>query len=106
MVLEVGGEKTVAQSVAAVRPQGTVVVIGAVSGSGGGIAPRSLIAGATRVQGIYVGSRRMHEELARFVELQKISPVVDRTFAFADVPEAYRYFQAGRHFGKVTIAVD
>lgn len=105
LVLEVGGEKTVAQSVAAVRPQGTVVVIGAVSGVGGGIGPRTLIPGATRVQGIYVGSRRMHEELARFVELHRISPVVDRTFGFAVTPDAYHYFQAGKHFGKVAIAV-
>jgi NADPH:quinone reductase-like Zn-dependent oxidoreductase len=105
MVLEVGGEKTVAQSVASVHPQGTVVIIGAVSGVGGGIAPRSLIPGATRVQGVFVGSRRMHEELARFVELKKISPVVDRTFAFAELPEACRFFQDGKHFGKVALAV-
>ncbi len=104
-VLEVGGEKTVALSVASVRPQGTVVIIGAVSGIGGGIGPRSLIPGATRVQGIYVGSRRMHEDLARFVELKKISPVVDRAFAFADLPEAFRYFQAGQHFGKVAVTL-
>jgi len=104
-VLEVGGEKTVALSVASVRPQGTVVIIGAVSGVGGGIGPRSLIPGATRVQGIYVGSRRMHEDLARFVELKKITPVVDRTFAFADVPDAFRHFQAGQHFGKVAVTL-
>ncbi len=105
MVLEVGGEKTVAQSVASVRTQGTVVIIGAVSGGGGGIGPRSLIPGATRVQGIYVGSRSMHQDLARFVELKQIKPVVDRAFAFTDAPEAYRYFQDGKHFGKVTLAV-
>jgi NADPH:quinone reductase-like Zn-dependent oxidoreductase len=103
VVLEVGGEKTVVQSVAATRPQGTVVIIGAVSGFGGGIAPRSLIPGATRVQGIYVGSRRMHEELARFVELRQIKPVVDRTFALAEAPAAYREFQAGKHFGKIAL---
>jgi NADPH:quinone reductase-like Zn-dependent oxidoreductase len=104
-VVEVGGEKTVGQSVASVRPQGTVVIIGAVSGIGGGIGPRSLIPGATRVQGIYVGSRRMHQDLARFVELKKIQPVVDRRFAFADVPDAYRHFQAAQHFGKVAITL-
>jgi NADPH:quinone reductase-like Zn-dependent oxidoreductase len=105
VVLEVGGEKTITQSVGSVRPQGTVVIIGAVSGGGGGIVPRSLIPNATRVQGIYVGSRAMHEQLARFVELHKISPVVDRSFAFTAVPDAFRYFQDGKHFGKVTIAV-
>jgi len=82
-----------------------VVIIGAVSGIGGGIGPRSLIPGATRVQGIYVGSRRMHQDLARFVELKKIQPVVDRTFAFADVPDAYRHFQAAQHFGKLAITL-
>jgi NADPH:quinone reductase-like Zn-dependent oxidoreductase len=83
--------------------QGTVVTIGAVSGSGGGIPPRALIAGAIRLQGVYVGPRRMHEKLARFVETAKIRPVVDRTFAFEELPQACRHFEAGRHFGKVTV---
>lgn len=104
-VLEVGGEKTAAQSLASVRMQGTVVIIGGVSGFGGAINPRSLIVGATRVQGVYVGSRQMHEDLARFVASAKIEPVVDKVFALGDAPEAYRHFEAGRHFGKVGVAL-
>ena len=103
VALEVGGEKTIQQSLASVRMQGTVVTIGAVSGSGGGVPPRALIPGATRLQGVYVGPRRMHEKLARFVENAKIRPVVDRVFEFAEAPEAYRYFEAGKHFGKVVV---
>jgi NADPH:quinone reductase-like Zn-dependent oxidoreductase len=103
-VLEVGGEKTIGQSLAAVRMDGTIVIIGAVSGVGGAIVPRQLITGSIRVQGVYVGSRRMHEDLARFVEMAKISPVVDRSFPLAEAPDAFRYFEAGRHFGKVGIA--
>ncbi len=103
VVLEVGGEKTLAQSLQSVRMQGTVCIIGAVSGNGATIAPRSLIVGATRVQGVYVGSRRMHESLARFVEVAKIRPVVDRIFAGDDAQNAYRYFETGSHFGKVTL---
>jgi NADPH:quinone reductase-like Zn-dependent oxidoreductase len=103
VVLEVGGEKTIQQSLASVRMQGTVVTIGAVSGSGGGVPPRALIPGATRLQGVYVGPRRMHEKLARFVGNAKIRPVVDRVFEFTQVPEAYRYFEAGKHFGKVVV---
>lgn len=104
LVLEVGGEKTVQQSIASVRAQGTVAIIGAVSGMGGAIAPRSLIFGATRVQGVYVGSRRMHADLARFTEVMKIRPVVDKVFGFDEVPAAYRYFEAGKHFGKVAVS--
>lgn len=103
LVLEVGGEKTVGQSLASLRMGATMIVIGAVSGLGGGIVPRSLIGGSTRVQGIYVGSRQMHEELSRFVAQQRITPVVDKVFAFGEAPEAFRHFEASRHFGKVAL---
>ncbi|MEO8308356.1 MAG: NAD(P)-dependent alcohol dehydrogenase [Pseudomonadota bacterium] len=105
-VLEVGGEKTIGQSLASVRMDGTIVIIGAVSGVGGAILPRQLITGSTRVQGVYVGSRSMHEELARFVELTQIVPVVDRMFPLEEAPDAYTYFLAGRHFGKVGLLCD
>jgi NADPH:quinone reductase-like Zn-dependent oxidoreductase len=103
VVLEVGGEKTAPQSLASVRMQGTVVIIGGVSGPGGTINPRALIGNATRLQGVYVGSRQMHEELARFVSQMGLKPVIDRRFAFAEAPEALRYFEAGKHFGKVAL---
>jgi NADPH:quinone reductase-like Zn-dependent oxidoreductase len=104
-VLEVGGEKTIGQSLASVRMDGTIVIIGAVSGVGGAILPRQLITGSTRVQGVYVGSRGMHEDLARFVELAKIVPVVDRSFPLGEAPEAFNYFLAGKHLGKVGISI-
>lgn len=103
MVLEVGGEKTIGQSLASLQMGGTIVVIGGVSGFGGAIVPRSLISGSTRVQGVYVGSRQMHEDLARFVGINKIRPVIDKVFAFDDAQNAFRHFEAGRHFGKVAL---
>lgn len=106
LVLEVGGEQTLPQSLAAVRMQGTVVTIGAVSGSGGGIPPRALIGGAVRLQGVYVGPRRYHEKLARFVAAAKIRPVVDRVFAFGELPQAYQHLAGGKHFGKVVVRLD
>lgn len=106
LVLEVGGEKTFAQSLASVRMQGSIMVIGGVTGLGGTMVPRQLVGVAVRMQGVYVGSRNMHEDLARFVEVARIRPVIDRVFAFAEVPEAFRHFAAGRHFGKVAIGFD
>ncbi len=103
LVLEVGGEKTIPQTLAAARLGGTVIIIGGVSGFGGAVNPRALIGGVLRMQGVFVGSRRMHENLARFVEQQRLQPVVDRRFAFDQAPEAYRHFEAGKHFGKVAI---
>ena len=104
-VVEVGGEKTIEQSLASIRVGGAITVIGAVSGMGGGIAPRSLIATNARILGVYVGSREMHENLARAVAINAIQPVVDRVFPFEAAPEAFRHFGEGAHFGKVGVSL-
>jgi NADPH:quinone reductase-like Zn-dependent oxidoreductase len=105
VVLEVGGQGTVNQSVAAASMEGTVAVIGGVSGFGGEVNPTSLLAGAKRLVGIFVGSRKMLEEVIIFAQVVGLEPVVDRVFAFDQAPEAYRYMESGEHFGKVVIAV-
>lgn len=106
LVVEVGGSKTVMHSIASTRMGGTVAIIGAVSGPGGAVDPMMLIGGATRLQGIYVGSRQMHEDLARFVEVAEIRPVVDSVFAFEELPAACRHFTSGKHFGKVVVSIN
>lgn len=58
-----------------------------------------------RVQGIFGGSREMLESMARAMALARLRPVVDRVFPFEGVPQAYEYFSAQRHFGKVVVRV-
>jgi NADPH:quinone reductase-like Zn-dependent oxidoreductase len=60
---------------------------------------------SVRVQGIYVGSRAMFEDMNRAIALHKLRPVVDRVFPFDQAPEAFRYMESGAHFGKVVIRV-
>ncbi len=105
LVLEVGGSQTIMKSIAATRLGGTVAVIGAVSGPGAALEPMSLIGSSVRLQGIYVGSREMHEQLARFVEVAGIRPVVDSVFAFEELPQACGHFLGGKHFGKVVVSI-
>ena len=106
LVLEVGGSQTIMKSISSTRLGGTVAVIGAVSGPGAALEPMSLIASAVRLQGIYVGSREMHEALARFVEVAGIRPVVDNVFAFEELPQACGHFLGGKHFGKVVVSIN
>lgn len=105
LVVEVGGEATLARSVAATRLGGTLAVIGGLGGFGAELGPMPLIGGAKRLEGILVGSRAMLEELSRFVGLTGLRPVVDRVFPFAEAREAFRHLEAAGHFGKVVIAV-
>jgi NADPH:quinone reductase-like Zn-dependent oxidoreductase len=105
VVVEVGGPGTFDQSLAALRYNGTLAQIGALTGARGevntfGIFQKSLI-----VRGIYVGSRRMFEALNRAIVTTGLRPVVDRVFPFDEARAAYDHLASGAHFGKVVIGV-
>lgn len=106
VTVEVGGEATLPRSLAATAPGGTVVVIGRVSGGGAiSIDPGLLIGRARRLAGITTGSRAMLEQLVRFVEVNRLLPVIDTVFPFSDAAAAYAHLASGQHFGKVAVSV-
>jgi NADPH:quinone reductase-like Zn-dependent oxidoreductase len=43
--------------------------------------------------------------LTELIQAGKVTPVIDRTYALIDVPEAIRYFQQGHVRGKIVILV-
>jgi NADPH:quinone reductase-like Zn-dependent oxidoreductase len=104
-VVEVGGKGTLPRSVTTLRPGGALALVGGFAGFDGAIGPMSLMIGAKRAFGVFVGSRKMLEDLARFVEARALRPVVDTTFDFDDARAAYAHLESGRHFGKVAVAV-
>jgi NADPH:quinone reductase-like Zn-dependent oxidoreductase len=106
LVLETSGRDTLGQSMAAVRPQGTLAVVGGTSGWGGQLDADALIDGALHLCGILVGSRAMAEDLVRFVEHSGIRPLIDRRFRFDQAAAAYEYLGTARHVGKVVIDVE
>jgi NADPH:quinone reductase-like Zn-dependent oxidoreductase len=101
-VIEVGGAGTLSKSLNAVRVGGHVALIGVLAG-GGDFDPRSILMKSIRLQGIMAGSRRMFEEMTSAIEANGVKPVIDKTFAFAEMPEALRYMESGAHFGKIVI---
>ncbi len=101
-VLEVGGANTLEKSMGAVRPGGSIYVIGSLAGAGA-INPRMINRKGMRLQGIHVGSREMFAAMNRAVALAKFRPVIDRAFAFEDARRAYEHQAAGGHVGKIVI---
>jgi NADPH:quinone reductase-like Zn-dependent oxidoreductase len=102
LVIEVGGAGTLERSMNAVRPGGTICVIGALAGAGS-INPRMINRKAIRLQGVHVGSRDMFTAMNKAVALHKLKPVVDKVFGFADAKAAYLHQQTGKDFGKIVI---
>ncbi len=103
-VVEVGGAGTLARSLNAIRLGGHVALIGALTGTAG-FDPVTVFMKAVRLQGIFVGSRRMFEDLLKAVDVAKLEPVIDRVFAFDEVREALRHMESGSHFGKIVIRI-
>jgi len=102
-VVEVGGADTLSKSLRAVRWGGQISLIGVLSGFAAEISTASILSKNVRVQGVYVGSREMFEQMNRAIAQSRLRPIVDRVFPFAEAREAYDYLESGQHFGKVVV---
>jgi NADPH:quinone reductase-like Zn-dependent oxidoreductase len=102
-VIEVGGAGTFSRSLAATRLGGWVSVIGVLSGARSEVDISPFIFSAVTVRGIYVGSRRMFEDMNRAIAHFGTQPVIDRVFPATEAAAAFEHLRAGRHFGKVVI---
>lgn len=103
-IVEVGGAGTMPKSIKAVKSGGDISVIGVLS-PGEGINPVSLISKSIKLQGIFVGSRHMFEDMNRLISQNNIKPVIDKTFEFGAVKEALKYMESGSHFGKIVVKI-
>jgi NADPH:quinone reductase-like Zn-dependent oxidoreductase len=102
-VIEVGGSDTLPRSLRAVRMQGVVSVIGALTGAEATVAPTPILMNSVRVQGVYVGSRAMFERMNRAIEFHAIKPVIDRVFEWTEIKEALHYMKKQQHLGKICL---
>ena len=102
-IIEVGGEKTLPQSLRVIRPGGTISMIGVLSGLNMGVSLGLIVTRKVRLQGITVGHRDSFEAMARAIAQHRVKPVIDRVYAFEELKEALTYLRKGRHFGKICI---
>lgn len=105
VVVEVGGAGTLNHSLKAVRAGGTIAFIGVLSDDDKPPALVNILMNNIRLQGIYVGSRQMLQDVSRAFAVHKAVPIVDEVFAFEDARAAFEKMEAGAHFGKIAIRV-
>jgi NADPH:quinone reductase-like Zn-dependent oxidoreductase len=99
-VVEVGGVGTLAQSLRAVRPGGTVSLIGVLAGPTADLNLTSVLMRQVRVQGVFVGHRAGFEAMSRAMALHGLRPALDRVFAWDEVPAAFERIASGGHAGR------
>jgi NADPH:quinone reductase-like Zn-dependent oxidoreductase len=112
-ILDVGGNSSLARLRRALAPEGTLVIVG---GEGGG----KWLGGIDRQLRATMLSPFVGQKLGTFInkgnyeymlvlkdliESGKVTPVIDRTYPLAEVPEAIRYMESGHAQGKVVITI-
>jgi NADPH:quinone reductase-like Zn-dependent oxidoreductase len=104
-VVEVGGVGTLTQSLRAVRPGGTVSLIGVLAGKAADLDLTSVLMTQVRVQGVFTGHRAGFLAMARAIAQHRLRPRIDRVFAFDEARAALEHLASGAHQGKVCIRV-
>lgn len=102
-VLELGGPETFDRSIAAVASGGSIAQIGVLTGFGPKPNLLPLQYKNANIQGICVGSGEHLADLNRFLEEERVRPIIDRVFAYDDASAAFDYLKSAQHFGKIVI---
>jgi NADPH:quinone reductase-like Zn-dependent oxidoreductase len=113
LILDIGGNSTLARLRRTLTPEGTLVIVG---GEGGGrwlggidrqLRAMMLSPFVGQKLGTFISKENREDMLAlkELIESGKLTPVIDRTYPLAEVPEAIRYLQEGHAQGKVVITV-
>jgi NADPH:quinone reductase-like Zn-dependent oxidoreductase len=103
VTIETGGGGTLEKTIEATRVGGTVSLIGVLTA--GTINPSNVMRKSIRLQGVYVGNRRMFEDMNVALALNQVSPVIDQLFAFDDARSAYQVMREAGHFGKLVVTI-
>ncbi len=103
LVLEVGGPASFPEALHSVALGGRIAIVGFLSGHDLPVSVLDLIGNLTTIHGLRVGSRADFAALNRALERDRIRPVVDRVFEFAELPAAFARLGRGEHFGKIVV---
>jgi NADPH:quinone reductase-like Zn-dependent oxidoreductase len=107
IVVDVAGNETLPQSLAAVRPEGTIDLVGGVGAATAEPVPAfAALFHSCTIRGLLAGTRNQAKELVRYIDEKEIKPVVDDVvFDLADVKDAYRRLKEKKHFAKIIIKI-
>lgn len=106
IVVDIGGNQTLPQSLEAVRTDGIVSMVGQVADDADPVSLFAVFMHTCIVRASLTGSRSQFQQLVRYIDEKGIVPSIDDiVFKLADVKDAYRRLKDKKHFSKVVIQV-
>ncbi|MFC4700516.1 NAD(P)-dependent alcohol dehydrogenase [Glaciecola siphonariae] len=104
--VEVGGPGTINKTLQAVKFGGSISLMGVLTGLASEVATGLILHKNIKIQGTYVGSVDMFKAMNRAIEVNKLTPQIDKVFNFAQAHKALAYLESTKHFGKVVVKVN
>ncbi|MBK5528921.1 NAD(P)-dependent alcohol dehydrogenase [Pseudomonas sp. TH08] len=101
-ILEMAGGDNLGRSLQAVVPGGRVSIIGLLDSDELRTPIMPLLGSRASIVAVAVGPRRAFEDMVRMIDHHGIKPVIDATYAFDQVREAFAHLNRGA-FGKVVV---
>lgn len=114
LVVDFIGAPVLADNLAALRTQGTQVMVGLMGGARTDINLGSMLMRRLRLVAMTMRSQPLerkielaqmfNDRLLPLFEAGRLLPVVDRVFAFEDAADAHAYMESGAHAGKLVLS--
>jgi NADPH:quinone reductase-like Zn-dependent oxidoreductase len=115
VVIDIAGDRPLGLLRRALRPQGTLVLVGGGYNKGGPLggfsramfrAPVVSLFVRQRIRNLMSRERAEHLDALRdLIEAGSVTPAIGRTYSLAEAPDAIRDFESGRYGGKLVITV-
>ncbi|MFI0405768.1 NAD(P)-dependent alcohol dehydrogenase [Actinomadura sp. 3N508] len=113
LLVDIVGDRSLARLRRPLTPRGTLVIVGGIrSGRGGLLGPAAQVIRGTMANPFVrqrIGTVQWKPNstdlrlLADLMEKGEVTPVIDRTYPFDQIPDALRYIEKGHARGKVAI---
>lgn len=102
-VVEVGGAGTLPLSIRSSARNGQISLIGILTGVSEPVDIVPVLMNNLRIQGIYVGSVTMLQDVTQAFAAKGLHPVIDQIFPFEKAKDAFKAMHTGAHFGKIVL---
>ncbi len=106
LVVETVGPATFNQSMMSAKQNGTICVLGFLSGYKTEVMLPLITQKCLRLQGFRVGSTEHINAMVKAVSQNRIEPALDSVFDLQDVQEAFHRLKSGTQFGKIAIRMN
>jgi NADPH:quinone reductase-like Zn-dependent oxidoreductase len=103
LVIDIGGKDTLEQSLKSVADDGSISLVGGLTGYDGNLSSIGLIMKHARANGIFVGSRADYLRMSDFVVKQRMRPVIEKVYPLDQYEVALKHLASNSFVGKIVL---